>query len=306
MSKAAQGLIDFAKSKIGTVYVYGAKGTVLTRAQIQQLQNLYGKNCVWDSDLNKAGKVCVDCSGLISWYTGTVRGSGQYKSTAVQAVPISQRNNSHIGFAVWMPGHIGIYLGDDTYIAADGSAYGVRIAKLSQNRFTYLLQLRDIDYGQGVTSAPQEQPESSGGHYNSEMDIDYAVMVEGGKTLPAVRNLSDFAGITGKKIVGFMCRVSTGSIKYRVHLQGQGWLSWVTGFKWSDSANGYAGDAKTPIDALELYLYSPNGDKYVRYRVSPVNGNYYPYQRDNDKGGGMDGYSGSFGKAIDRVQVYIE
>ena len=38
----------------GWKYVYGAKCQVLTRQQIKNLQNRYGKNMVWDSDLNKA------------------------------------------------------------------------------------------------------------------------------------------------------------------------------------------------------------------------------------------------------------
>lgn len=164
MSKTAAGLIAFAKSKIGTPYVYGAKGTVMSLAKIQALRKMYGSNCVWESDDKKAGRVCVDCSGLISWYTGIVRGSGQYKSTAVEVIPISKRSDAHIGWAVWMNGHIGIYLGNDQYIAADGSAYGVRIANLSQNGFTHLLKLCDIDYGQGTASGPKETAKPSGGH----------------------------------------------------------------------------------------------------------------------------------------------
>ena len=47
MSKTAAGLIAFAKSKIGTTYVYGAKGTVMSLAKIQALRKMYGSNCVW-------------------------------------------------------------------------------------------------------------------------------------------------------------------------------------------------------------------------------------------------------------------
>lgn len=306
MSKNVNGLIEFAKSKIGTPYIYGAKGTVMSLAQINSLRDRYGSNCVWWSDSNKAGQVCVDCSGLISWYTGIIRGSGQYKSTAVDCIPISQRSNAHIGWACYMSGHIGIYLGNNTYIAADGSAYGVRIANLSQNRFTHLIKLCDIDYGQGISTESASTPTSSGGSYNSEINVDYAVMIEGGRTLPFVRNLSDFAGLQGNKIVGFACKVDQGSIKYRVHVVGKGWYGFVTGCDFSDINNGYAGDGRNVIDAIEAYLYSPNGDKCIRYKVSPLNSGYYSYQVDNNRGNGMDGYAGSFGKPIDRVQMYIQ
>lgn len=303
MSKTAAGLIAFAKSKIGTPYVYGAKGAVMSLAKIQALRKVYGSNCVWKSDDKKAGKVCVDCSGLISWYTGIVRGSGQYKSTAVEVIPISKRSDVHIGWAVWMNGHIGIYLGNDQYIAADGSAYGVRIANLSQNGFTHLLKLCDIDYGQGTTSAPKESAKPSGGHYNAAVVFTYCVKADG-KTYPSVKNLADYAGVRGKAItdVAIMCNV--GKVEYRVHVLGGKWLPYVSGFNWADPVNGYAGNGK-PIDAIEVIYIAPDGSSQkAQYRVSPVNGNYYDWQYNNETGGGQDGYAGSFGKKVDRFQLF--
>ena len=303
MSKTAAGLIAFAKSKIGTPYVYGAKGAVMSLAKIQALRKMYGSNCVWKSDDKKAGRVCVDCSGLISWYTGIVRGSGQYKSTAVEVIPISKRSDAHIGWAVWMNGHIGIYLGNDQYIAADGSAYGVRIANLSQNGFTHLLKLCDIDYGQGTASGPKETAKPSGGHYNAAVVFTYCVKADG-KTYPSVKNLADYAGVRGKAItdVAIMCNV--GKVEYRVHVLGGKWLPYVTGFNWADPVNGYAGNGK-PIDAIEVIYLAPDGSSQkAQYRVSPVNGNYYDWQYNNETGGGQDGYAGSFGKEVDRFQLF--
>lgn len=303
MSKTAAGLIAFAKSKIGTPYVYGAKGEVMSLAKIQALRKMYGSNCVWKSDDKKAGRVCVDCSGLISWYTGIVRGSGQYKSTAVEVIPISKRSDVHIGWAVWMNGHIGIYLGNDQYIAADGSAYGVRIANLSQNGFTHLLKLCDIDYGQGTTSAPKESAKPSGGHYNAAVVFTYCVKADG-KTYPSVKNLADYAGVRGKAItdVAIMCNV--GKVEYRVHVLDGKWLPYVSGFNWADPVNGYAGNGK-PIDAIEVIYIAPDGSSQkAQYRVSPVNGNYYDWQYNNETGGGQDGYAGSFGKKVDRFQLF--
>lgn len=303
MSKTAAGLIAFAKSKIGTPYVYGAKGAVMSLAKIQALRKMYGSNCVWKSDDKKAGRVCVDCSGLISWYTGIVRGSGQYKSTAVEVIPISKRSDVHIGWAVWMNGHIGIYLGNDQYIAADGSAYGVRIANLSQNGFTHLLKLCDIDYGQGTTSAPKESAKPSGGHYNAAVVFTYCVKADG-KTYPSVKNLADYAGVRGKAItdVAIMCNV--GKVEYRVHVLGGKWLPYVSGFNWADPVNGYAGNGK-PIDAIEVIYIAPDGNSQkAQYRVSPMNGNYYDWQYNNETGGGQDGYAGSFEKKVDRFQLF--
>lgn len=304
MSKTAQGLIEFAKSKIGTAYVYGAKGTVLSLEQIRQLRRTYGSNCVWYSDDNKAGKVCVDCSGLISWYTGIVRGSGQYKNTAVEVVPISQRTNKHIGWAVWMKGHIGIYLGDNKYIAADGSAYGVRIANLSQNNFTHLLKLCDIDYGEGTKQPVTEKPQPSGGHYNVPVNFTYAVRVEGGTIYPFVRNLQDFAGVQGKKITDIAIKCDVGSVSYRVHVLGKGWLPFVSGCNWSDGNNGYAGNGRV-IDAVQVIYHPPVGSwQKAQYRISPVKRGYYSWQYNDETTGGQDGYAGAFGVPMDRFQLF--
>ena len=141
----AAELVAFAKSKLGVPYVYGMKGTVMTLAKYNELKALYGA-LVWDSDKNKVGKVCCDCSGLISWATGIIRNSQGYHDTALEVQPISTISKAPIGAAVWQKGHIGIYIGNGEYIAEDGSAYGCRKNSLSRARFTHWLRLKDIDY----------------------------------------------------------------------------------------------------------------------------------------------------------------
>lgn len=140
-----QELVAFAKSKLGVPYVYGMKGEVMTLAKYNQLKSMYG-DLVWNSDKNKVGKVCCDCSGLITWATGIVRNSQGYHDTALEVQPISTISKAPIGAAVWQKGHIGIYIGNEEYIAEDGSAYGCRKNKLSKAGFTHWLRLKDIDY----------------------------------------------------------------------------------------------------------------------------------------------------------------
>lgn len=149
MAKKMTGkeLVDFCRSKIGTPYVYGMKGKVMTEQNYKFLKNTYGK-MVWLSDRDKIGKVCVDCSGLISWACGVTLGSGQWKARATKINPISTIENAPIGALVWMQGHIGVYSGMKNgypyYIAADGSAYGVREVPLRCNKFTHWLLVEDI------------------------------------------------------------------------------------------------------------------------------------------------------------------
>ena len=138
-------LVLFVKSKLGTAYVYGMKGDVLTLQKYEQLKLLFGR-LIRESDKGKIGQVCVDCSGLISWGTGIHRNSQGYHDTAEVVFPVDTIEQAHVGAAVWCKGHIGIYIGDGKYIAADGSAYGVREAKVKGSSFTHWFLLKDIEY----------------------------------------------------------------------------------------------------------------------------------------------------------------
>ena len=143
-------LVAFCRSKLGTPYVYGMKGSVMTAANYAYLKRTYGK-LVWNSDEDKIGKVCVDCSGLISWACGVKLGSSQWMYRANVKQLISSIKDAPVGALVWMQGHIGVYTGLKNgvpyYIAADGSAYGVREVPLSKNRFTHWLLVSDVfDY----------------------------------------------------------------------------------------------------------------------------------------------------------------
>lgn len=140
----------------------------------------------------------------------------------------------------------------------------------------------------------------------SSITFTYAVQLTDGTILPAVKNLEDYAGIRGKKIANIIVKANKGSVKYRVHVLGGKWLPYVTGYDWKDSKNGYAGNGKA-IDGIQIIYTAPNGTKKkVKYRVSPVNGNYYSWQTGNEKTNGQDGYAGCYGKAIDRLQITMK
>lgn len=149
-TKTAKGLVSYVKTKIGNPYLYGFKqnyawNRTCTKDNYNNLKKTYG-SMVWNSDVKCVGKHPCDCSGLISAYTGILRGSGEYKSTATKVLPIKKIKKAVPGCALWMQGHIGVYIGDGYYIAEDGSAYGCRKAKVSANKWTHILWLRDIDY----------------------------------------------------------------------------------------------------------------------------------------------------------------
>ena len=142
-------LVAFARGKLKTPYVYGMKGAVMTAANYAYLKRAYG-NYVWESDRKKIGMVCVDCSGLISWATGRKLGSAQLFARAIRKEPITTIATAPIGALVWRKGHVGIYSGTKKglpfYIAADGSAFGVREVPLSENAFSHWLLMDGMVY----------------------------------------------------------------------------------------------------------------------------------------------------------------
>ena len=126
--------------------------------------------------------------------------------------------------------------------------------------------------------------------------------------LSEVKNLTDYAGWKESPVTDVAVKVSAGTVKYRVHVKGGNWLPYVTGYDVNDSKNGYAGNGK-PIDAVEIYYYTPDGikpAKKAKYRVAPTGKDYYSWQYDNEKTNGQDGYAGLFGREIGKVQIVIE
>lgn len=142
------------------------------------------------------------------------------------------------------------------------------------------------------------------GQVCDHVNVYYRVKTEKHGWLPEVKNLTDYAGWENSPITGLAIRVDKGSIKYRVHLKGKGWLSYVTGYDINDIINGFAGNGKEIIDAVEVYYYTPNDIrpyKKAKYRV-----NDYDWQYDNERTNGQDGYGGVIGVPATKFQIVIE
>ena len=139
---------------------------------------------------------------------------------------------------------------------------------------------------------------------NDEVNVYYKVKTQKHGWLPEVKNLEDYAGWQNSPIIGLAIKVDKGSIKYRVHLKNKGWLGYVTGYNINDIINGYAGNGKDVIDAVEVYYNTPSNIrpyKKAKYKV-----NNYSWQYDNEKTKGQDGYAGAFGVTATKFQIVIE
>ena len=163
----------------------------------------------------------------------------------------------------------------------------------------------NIDVSVSV-SAPAASTVSSGG---PTITFRYRVRTKEDGWLPEVVNLADYAGIPGHAITDIAIGVDRGTLWYQVHVKGGVWLPTVSGYNINDYNNGYAGNGQV-IDAVRVYYNTPAdyaaqyGYQKAQYRVSPLNGNYWPWQYDNETGAGQDGYAGAFGQAIDRFQLF--
>ena len=149
---------------------------------------------------------------------------------------------------------------------------------------------------------------------SNEVNVFYKVRTQKHGWLKEVKNLEDYAGWENSPITGIAIRVNKGSIRYRVHIKeirdnngniivkGR-WLPYVTDYNIKDKINGYAGNGNI-IDCVEVYYYTPNNIrpyKKAKYKI-----NNYPYQYDNEKTKGQDGYAGVMGVPATKFQMIIE
>lgn len=139
---------------------------------------------------------------------------------------------------------------------------------------------------------------------NKEVNVYYRVKTQKHGWLPEVKNLEDYAGWENSPVTGVAIKVDKGSIKYRVHIKGGKWYSYVTGYDINDIKNGYAGDGKNIIDAIEVYYYTP--DDIRPYKKAKYKVNDYPYQYDNETSNNQDGYAGLMGVPVTKFQIVIE
>jgi hypothetical protein len=99
-------------------------------------------------------------------------------------------------------------------------------------------------------------------------------------------------------MTALMAKPDRGTLRYRVHLVGKGWLPWVENY------TDFAGIRGKTIDAVQMQLLNVTGYE-VMYRVSPsANKGWYGWCTGLTDPSG-DGYAGVLGKPIDCIQVKI-
>jgi len=165
-------LVEWAKNAYdsGWGYVWGTYGLVLTEdllnVKINQYPDMVGGKADYIRKTWLKGRT-ADCVGLIKGYgwfdpatqqinygsngMRDVTATGMYNAATVKG-PISTIPETP-GLAVWMPGHIGIYIGGGEVIEAQSTRNGVKKTKLAGRGWHAWLEVPYINY----TAVPGEE-----------------------------------------------------------------------------------------------------------------------------------------------------
>lgn len=235
---------------------------------------------VWDifkmcgaSDLFYNGKKTAYCPTVLNW--GNTNGltvnkaNGQYGD-----IIIFDWNNDGIA------DHIGLIISknsDGSYTTVEGNT-----ANYNYSNGGYVLKMtRYQSQIIGIIRPRYDKKNSASPATPLIPDIVYQVYTDTRGWLSAVTNLKDYAGVDGQAIKGIRIYIKNSSLNVSVHHLPDG-----------------------SIDKLTI-----DGGKYtVAYRVRPIGHRDYLDWMENkkDTGGSSDIYAGIAGKAIDRIQMFIQ
>ena len=159
------GLVQWAiqAHNSGWGYIYGTYGNVLTEGLLQDRAAVFGGEVTDYMDFirqNWLGKRTADCVGLIKgygWYdsvSGEIRvGTNGMMDVGANAMFANATVKGTIdtipevpGLAVWVDGHIGIYIGNGEVIEAMNTLRGVTRTQLAGREWTHWLQIPYISY----------------------------------------------------------------------------------------------------------------------------------------------------------------
>ena len=168
-TKNAHDLVEWAKQAHAKklVYVWGAYGDVLTEAVLTGKVSQYPDEVGGKEGYIRThwlGGRTADCIGLIKGYAWFNCDTGQieYRSNGVRDTGSDPMLDMATekgtidtmpdipGIAVWMDGHIGIYVGGGQTIHAANTELGVIMTPLAQSGWTHWLKIPYISYDEPI------------------------------------------------------------------------------------------------------------------------------------------------------------
>lgn len=144
MAKTNTGLVEYAKAQLGKPYWYGCTGQKSTKDLYAYKKRQYPKQYTWSCPANQLGIKVHDCVGLIKGYlwcdspTSTTVHYNASQDVSANGMLEKCKQKGTIstmpdipGILVFLPGHVGVYIGGGYVIEAKGHAYGVVKTKLA-------------------------------------------------------------------------------------------------------------------------------------------------------------------------------
>lgn len=165
-----------------------------------------------------------------------------------------------------------------------------------------------------VNGKPQPASQASPAPAPSPMPhVNYALHEQGVGWLPTVHDFGGgddgYAGNPNHRHDMLWMNVTEGDLRYRVHVQGGEWLSWVNHGNPNDTVNGCAGMFGRTIDAVQAYYTTPAGrtlrQAWYRSQTTARAGWLNPCCDDGTSLPGYDGFAGVYGEPLDRLQISI-
>lgn len=195
MSKTSTGLVEFVKQALnnGAGYVYGTFGQTCTTALLDAKAKQYPANNLAGGSMRKTGekwmgKRVMDCVGLIKYYLWSdgygmnpVYNSSQDKSAngmlsaCLESGSIGSMPDIP-GILVFMPGHVGVYIGNGEVIESKGTAYGVVKTIFKGRGWKNWGKCPYISYTSQPSSDITDSQSSGTYHYSTG---DYKIIVDG-------------------------------------------------------------------------------------------------------------------------------
>lgn len=161
-SKTNIGLVEYAKSQLGKPYWWGTFGQLSTVTLLSNKRKQYPSQYMAKDFEKQLGVKVHDCIGLIKGYMWSesptdpkpVYCSNGFKDVSADMLfNLCKRKGTNMdemprvpGIAVFMAGHVGIYIGGCEVIEARGHAYGVVKTKLCQRKWTKWAYIEGLQY----------------------------------------------------------------------------------------------------------------------------------------------------------------